>query len=84
MKFAVICYAVHDQCVVSCDGFETWEDAYEFLRSDARITYDEECDNSPEDERDKIELEFTSANTARLTSSGGKFEWTWELCSISL
>ena len=46
--FIVICYAIHDKKIASVDSRDTYEDAIDFLETDAKNTYEEEIANGGE------------------------------------
>lgn len=75
--FIVICYAIHDKKIASVDSRDTYEDAIDFLETDAKNTYEEEVANGGEN----VELDVDEG-FALLTSSNGNFEWTWEVVEV--
>lgn len=80
MKYIVICYSVHDKKISSYDVFEKREDAYIFLREDAKKVYEEEVNNSG----CETEIEFTlDDEIAYLSSCNGEYEWTWEIIEVN-
>ena len=81
-KYLVICYAVHERKIASCDPFDTYGQAKTFLVKDAKNTYSEEYDNSSEEDRKFIELTICDAGIARLSSCKEEYIWTWEIVEI--
>ena len=77
-KYGVICYAVHDKDIASCDWFDDYESAKSFLEEDAQSTYEDESKDDDPDAELLIDGDFAS-----LTSYEGEYEWTWHIVSHS-
>lgn len=75
-QFAVICYALHEKRVASFDVLPSYREAEKFLTEDARNTYEEETASTPD-----ARLEMADGH-AQLTSCGGEWCWTWEICPV--
>lgn len=76
-KYAVICYAVHDTNLASCDWFTTREAAQNFLERDAANVYEDEIESSYVNaEGAQIEVEDGYAS---VTSCEGEYCWTWHI-----
>ncbi len=76
-KYVVICYALHERRIVSYDVFDSKREAASFLAKDAKKTYEEENNNG-----DASPVETVSYGEAELSSSDGKYVWTWEIISV--
>lgn len=76
-KYAVVCYAVHDKDIASCDWFDDYESAQKFLEEDANNTYEEEVESCGDDDVDI----WVTGNFASLSSCDGDYEWTWHIVS---
>lgn len=83
-RFIVVCYAVHDKRIASCDPFETEDEALAFLKKDAKATYEEEYESAGEKDKETVELENDVAGEATLTSYNGEYCWTWQVVEIEL
>lgn len=79
-KYVVICYAVHNQEISSCDIFTSENEAYDFLDKDAENTYNEEVENSG-NSADGIELDI-DGDTAKLTDYDAGCTWTWHVLTV--
>lgn len=77
MKYGVICYAVHESNIASCDWFDDYESAKSFLKEDAQNTYEEEVENGGNDD---VDIDIWE-DYASLTSCEDEYEWTWHIVS---
>lgn len=77
MKYAVVCYAVHDKDIASCDWFDTYESAQKFLSNDMENTYNEEVESGGNDDVNIcVDRDFAS-----VSSCNYEYEWTWHIIS---
>lgn len=75
MKYAVVCYAEHDDDVASTDLFDSFNDAVEFLKQDAQDTYEETIGDSDSDDVSFwIEKDY-----AELICDDGEYKLTWNI-----
>ena len=80
MKYMVICYAMHEKSVASCDMFANEKDAGEFLRNDMLDVYEEEVANLSEK---NVQYELDDSLTeASVSSCHGEYEWTWQVVPV--
>lgn len=79
-KYIVICYAVHNQEIFSCDIFTSENEAYDFLDKDAENTYKEEVESSGNND-DSIELDI-DGDTAKLINYDADCIWTWHVLTV--
>ena len=79
-KYIVICYAVHNQEISSCDIFTSENEAYDFLDKDAENTYNEEVENSGNN-ADSIKLDI-DGDTAKLINYDADCIWTWHMLTV--
>ena len=79
-KYVVICYAVHNEEISSCDIFTSENEAYDFLDKDAENTYKEEVENSGNN-TDNIELDI-DGDTAKLINHEADCIWTWHMLTV--
>lgn len=76
-KYGVICYAIHDKNLASCDWFNTREAAQDFLQRDAANVYEDEIESGYINaEGANIEVED---GYACVTSCNGEYCWTWHI-----
>ena len=80
MKYIVVCYAIHEKSIASTDTFSNWNDAFEFLKKDAKSVYNEETDNGYNADIANLEIDD---GTAVVTSCNEEYIWTWEIISIN-
>lgn len=78
-QYVVVCYAVHDRQIASHDPFQTESEAEEFLRRDAKNTYEEEVESTSADERNAVKLDIANSTA---TLEHNEFVWTWEIIRI--
>lgn len=76
-KYVVICYALHERRIASYHVFDSEREAASFLAKDAKKAYEEESKNG-----DVSLIETVSYGVAELSSSDGKYVWTWEIISV--
>lgn len=79
MKYAVICYAVHDMRIASCDVFPTEKEAIAFISKDARNVYDEEVE-----QKSYSPFIEVREQDAYVSSCDGEYEWTWGIVGIPM
>lgn len=76
MKYVVVCYAIHDKAVASCDMFNTEEDAMLFMLHDAHGVYDEET------EQGNDAVIEDNGDSMYVSSCKRECEWTWNICIV--
>jgi len=82
-QYLVICYAVHEKRIASCEPVDSMELAKKFLATDAKNTFNEEYENALCEDKKSIEL-IIDEETAKLSSYDGEYIWTWEIIEVSM
>ncbi len=78
MIYAVICYAVHDKEIASCDTFNTRTKALDFLEDDVSSNYEELVSSVGEA---YVTVERYSSK-AKVECKAQGITWTWEIVEI--
>lgn len=82
MKYAVICYAEHNNEIESIDVFDKRIDALNQMERDFSLKLDDEETSTPEDEIDNLYSDITKED-AGITSYDGEMSWIWKIIECS-
>lgn len=77
-KYVVVCCAVHDAEVLSCDLFLDKVSASEFLKKDAMETYETSLEDDPD-----ATIQGHYEEEAFVTSCDGELVWIWQILPVT-